>query len=87
MRKAGGLIGCSYSAINHYEQGRMDLQLDRVCLLVACYGYTMPEFEEYVRGKPLPVLSLKDECISLLDRIDEAKLRAVHAVLVGFVSK
>jgi hypothetical protein len=46
----------------------------------------MAEFEEFMTGKPIPILNLKKECITLLDRIDDAKLRAVQAVLMGFVS-
>jgi transcriptional regulator with XRE-family HTH domain len=86
MRAAGARNGISDSSINHYEQGRMDISPARLRQLVASYGYTMQEFEEFASGKPLPVLSIKDECFSLIDRLEEAKLRAVHALLVGFVS-
>lgn len=86
MREAGRRNGCSDSAISHYEQGRMELAPERVQQLVECYRYSMQEFEEFVGGKPLPVLSIKDECFSLIDRLDENKLRAVHAMLVGFCS-
>lgn len=65
----------------------MDIPEERVGQFVGLYGYSMQEFHGYLSGAPIPVLSLKDECINLLDRIDEPKLRAVHAVLVGFVSK
>lgn len=40
---------------------------------------------KYLGGKPLPVLSLKDECYSLIDRLDDAKLHAVHALLKSFI--
>ncbi len=86
MRAAGRLIGASDSLISHLETGRLDLSPARITQLVEAYGYTMEEFEEYQAGKPIPVLSIKDECIGLLDRLDDTKLRAVHAVLVSFVS-
>lgn len=86
MREAGRRNGCSDSAISHYEQGRMEVSEERIRQLVQCYGYPFLEFEEYMAGKPLPVLSIKDECIGLLDQINEDKLRAVHAVLKGFVA-
>ena len=86
MRAAGKRNGLSDSAIAHYETGRMDISTDRIRQLVENYGYTMQDFEEYTAGKPLPVLSIKDECYCLIDRLDETKLRAVHALLTGFIS-
>ncbi|MGK5089872.1 helix-turn-helix transcriptional regulator [Bdellovibrionota bacterium FG-2] len=56
MREAGARNGISDSAINHYEQGRMNISSKRLQQLIGCYGYTMQEFEEYAVGKPLPVL-------------------------------
>lgn len=87
MRKVGDLIGISYSTVSHYEHGRIDLDDGVVRRFVESYGHTMAEFQEFIDGKPVPVIRLRDECIHLLDRIDEAKMRAVHAVLVSFVSK
>lgn len=86
MREAGRRNGCSDSSISHYEQGRMDIKPERIRQLVESYAYTIQEFEEFAGGKPLPVLSIKDECFSLIDRLDDMKLRAVHAMLVSFVS-
>lgn len=86
MREAGRQNGCSDSSISHYEQGRMDMKPGRMRQIVESYGYTMEEFEEYAGGKPLPTLSIKDECFCLIERLDESKLRAVHALLVGFIS-
>ena len=86
MRAAGAQNGISDSSIAHYETGRMDISKARIRQLVESYGYSMQDFDEYAAGKPLPVLSIKDECFCLIDRLDETKLRAVHALLVGFVS-
>lgn len=80
MREAGRRNGCSDSSISHYEQGRMDLSARKILQLVESYVYTMAEFEEYAAGKPLPVLSIKDECFCLIDRLDESKLRGKHSV-------
>jgi len=86
MRRAGELNDCSSSLINHYENGRADIVESRVLELVTSYGYTMTEFEEYLGGKLIPVTDLRRDCEEMLGRIDEARLRAVHAVLVGFIS-
>ena len=84
MRKAGALLQLSGASINHYEHGRMDIPEGTIPKLVMGYGYTMDEYSEYLAGKPIPVLDMKEECISLLSRIDASKLRAVHAVLTSF---
>lgn len=86
MRLAGEMNGCSYSLINHYETGRTDIVERRIRELVESYGWEMAEFDEFLAGKPIPVLDIKRDCVDMLDRIGEAKLRAVHAVLLGFVS-
>jgi len=76
---------CSEAAIGHYETGRMGISEERLTKLIKFYGYSFEDFQEFLKGKPLPVISLKDECVSLLDHIDDTKLRAVHAVLTSFV--
>ncbi len=84
---AAKAAGCSAQAIGHYENGRMDIPEARLKRLLACYGYGVEEFHEYVSGKPIPVVSTMDECLQLLNRIhNEEKLRAVHTILKSFVS-
>ncbi len=62
----------------------MDLREDVIGRLVGAYGCTMEEFNEYRHSKVLPILSIKDACIGLIDRLDESKLRAVHSLLASF---
>lgn len=84
--QAGLHCGCSEASIGHYENGRMDISASRLEQLLKAYGFSKEEFDEYRGGKPIPVIDLKAECILLLGRVDETKLRAVHAVLTSFVS-
>lgn len=86
QKRVADACRCSEASIGHYETGRMDISAARLESFVRYYGYTMAEFGEYMAGKAIPIISIKDECICLLDRIGEAKLRDVHAVLEGFVS-
>lgn len=85
MREAGRISGCSDSAISHYEQGRMDISPSRIATLVQAYGYSLQDWEEYKAGKPIPVLSIQDECAALLKRLDDQQLKAVHGLLTGFI--
>lgn len=86
VREAGKRVNVSDSLICQFETGRADLNEMRIDQLVAAYGYPRAEFDDYRSGKPLPILSIKDECIRLLEQIDETKLKAVHAVLTNFIS-
>jgi len=85
LNDAAKKINISGSAIAHIEQGRMDLSQKRIESLVEVYGYSMGDYLEYLDGKDVPV-NHRDECIQLLGQIDEIKLRAVHSVLMSFVS-
>lgn len=86
MRRAGELCALSDAAINHYEHGRMDLSPKRIEQLVSAYGYTIEDYQAFLDGKEVPILSVKDECITLLGMIDDRKLKTVHAVLSGFLT-
>jgi transcriptional regulator with XRE-family HTH domain len=86
MKRAGEEIGITSSTVSHIEQGRMALPKDRVPQLLALYGYAPAEYEEYVMGKPLPVLNVRDECEQIIARIESQKLKALHAVLLSFLS-
>ena len=86
FRQAGKLIGLSGSYVNHVEHGRMDFPKHRLDQLLLAYGFSVTEFAEYQNGKDIPIVSIMDECLALLGRVNEEKLRTVHAVLLGFVS-
>ena len=76
------VAGCSYQAIGHYEAGRMGISEDRLEKLLLAYGFTRLEFDEYVNGKPIPFISLKDECAQMIEQIEsEDKLKALVGLL------
>ena len=86
QREASRRCGLSESAIGHYEQGRMDISPERLAEFLKCYGIDLTEFEEFANGiRPIPAISMRDECITLLGRMDENKLKAVHAMLTNFI--
>jgi transcriptional regulator with XRE-family HTH domain len=86
QEKAAKALQLSKASIGHFEHGRVDLTSDRIKTFLALYDDSEAEFQEFIEGKPIPVLDLKYECLMLLEKIDETKLRTVHAVLLGFVS-
>jgi transcriptional regulator with XRE-family HTH domain len=84
--EAAKATGCSPQAIGHYENGRMEIPDGRLKALLDIYGFDNQEFQEFMNGKPIPLISIKDECLQLIDQIrSEEKLRAVHTVLKSFI--
>lgn len=65
----------------------MDIPENRLRRLLNLYDFTFEEFSEYLNGKPIPMVNVKDECLQLFDQIrSEEKLRAVHTILKSFVA-
>lgn len=85
MRAAGRLVDLSDSWVSHVEQGRMDLDEAKISRLIEAYGFARREYETLLASGEVPYTNIKDECIALIDRIDDEKLKTVLAVLRGFV--
>src|SRR5687768_5143287 len=66
---AARATGCTPQAIGQYENDRMDVSDNRLRCLLALYDFTFDEFSEYLSGKPIPMVNVKDECLQLLDQI------------------
>ncbi len=79
MRDVGAMIGVSHVTISQYENGKLDLPDYRIEQLVKAYGLDMSDLTK-ILGRPL-VASPKDDCHSILDRLDEEQLVAVHSIL------
>lgn len=86
MRAAGRMVGLSDSWVSHIEQGRLDLDDRKISRLIDAYGFSRREYETLLNGGEVPFNNIKDECIALIDQIDDAKLRTVLAVLRGFMT-
>lgn len=79
MRQAGAMIGISHVAISQFENGKLDLPDYRIEQLVNAYGCKMEDFNKIV-GRA-PVISPKDDCHAMIDRLSENQLSAVRSVL------
>jgi hypothetical protein len=87
MRAAGAMIGVCGSTISHCEQGRMNFPPGRIPDLIRGYGFTQSDFEEFVMGRALPVLDIREECVQMIARLDATKLKPLHAVLLSFLNQ
>ncbi len=86
QREAARRMGLAESTVGHYEQGRMAISEDRLNGFLEIYGFTREEFDAFISGKTaIPAVSMRDECFTLVNRLDESKLKAVHAMLTSFL--
>jgi transcriptional regulator with XRE-family HTH domain len=79
MREVGAMIGISHVAISQFENQKLNLPDYRIEQLVKAYGYTMDEFNKII-GKAI-VISPKDDCYAMIDRMDDEQLLAVRGIL------
>ena len=84
-RQAAGIIGVTHTTISQFENGKRDLTGYRVEELVKAYGYTMDQFHKILGHKS--VISYKDDCIMLIERLDDEQLAAVRAIISQLLRK
>lgn len=84
MRKAGALLGVSDSTISHIENGRADLRPEITLRLLKMYDYTFEQFISMGNGEMELPHSLRRECLEIIKRLDEEKLKTVKVILHSF---
>lgn len=84
MRKAGKIIGVSEATVNHLENGRMDITGEFIKRFLNAYGYSIAEFDSYINGKLEIPESLLADCLSIIRRLEPAKLKTVKNILQSF---
>lgn len=84
-RQAAGIIGVTHTTISQYENGKREFTSLRIEQLVKAYGYTMDQFEKILGHKS--VISYKDDCISMIDQLDDEQLAAVRSLLSQLLRK
>lgn len=84
MRKAGKLVNLSSSTINHAENGRADLTDTLVLKLLNAYGYSYEDYRGMLSGDFKIPDHLRSECIEIVKRLDDQKLKTVKAFLMTF---
>lgn len=85
MRKAAELLGVSSTQINHAENGRMDLNNRLILKFLNAYGYTFEQFEGMLKGDFKIPEHTRSECIEIIKRLDDQKLKTVKAFLSTFL--
>ena len=86
QREAGRKCSISEAAVGHYENGRMDVSEERLAQFLVAYKCSMNEFNALMADQQIPIFSVKEECIVLLRKLEESKLRTVHTVIVALAN-
>lgn len=79
MRQAAGIIGFSHVSISQFENRKLDLPDYRIEQMVKAYGFTLADFHKII-GKT-PITNPKEDCLAMLDRMDDEQLVAVRAIM------
>lgn len=84
MRQVGAMVGVSHVTISQFENGKLELPDYRIEQLVKAYGYSMDEFNK-IMGKAAPVVSPKDDCFAMLERLTEEQTAIMRAVMAQLI--
>ena len=85
QHRASFICGYHKGAIGHIESGRVELREAKINHIVTSYGFQMDDFERHMKSDIL-VTEIQDECISIIKKMDEKKLKSVHPLLLNFKS-
>lgn len=86
MRQAASRVGISASMISHIEIGRENLPSGRIQTIVQAYGQTIQQFDDYMKGRPVPT-NLRDECIELIRIMDDITLQPIHLMITSLLQQ
>lgn len=81
--QAAEKCGWSRSCIDHLENGRVEITEDKITHILRSYGCTRSLYEELFEA---PILrdEVVGDCVEILTKLDNDKLRAVKALLDNF---
>lgn len=78
-RQAASIVGVTHTTISHFENGKRAVQGFRIEQFVRAYGYTMEQFNKIIGNNT--VLSFKDDCMAMINLMDDEQLAAIRAVM------
>lgn len=82
MRRVAPILGLSEATINHSENGRRDLDDKLIRRFLKVYGYSWEDFQQMLQGEIEVPEHVRSECLDIINRLAERKLKMVKAFLV-----
>ncbi len=80
--QASSVCGYSRPSIGHIENGRIELDRDRINYIVSAYGYGNNEFDRMMKDDVLRDEVL-EKCIEKMNSLSEEKLRVIQSLLMA----
>lgn len=84
MRRVAPILGLSEATVNHSENGRRNLDNQLIKRFLKVYGYSWEDFQNMLNGEIEVPEHLRSECIDIINRLDQSKLKTVKAFLMTF---
>ena len=81
--QASAMCGYSRPTIGHIENGRIELDEERIRHIVKSYGYKYSDFEDSMAKAELRD-TIVDSCLEKIDQLDDNKLEVVKNLLGSF---
>jgi transcriptional regulator with XRE-family HTH domain len=81
--KASSLCGYSRPTIGHIENGRIELDQNRIGHIVSSYGVEWSEFKRFM-DEEVPRDEVLDRCLSKMRGLSEEKLKLIQGILQTF---
>jgi len=82
MRRVAPILGLSEATVNHSENGRRDIDEKLIKRFLKVYGYSYEEFKNMLDGEFEVPEHLRSECVDIINRLADSKLKMVKAILV-----
>ena len=79
--QASSLCGYSRPSIGHIENGRIELNRDRIIHIVSSYGFEMSELQRLM-GEEVLRDQVLEKCLSKMMGLSEEKLKVIQSLLM-----
>lgn len=85
MRQLAMQVGISHSAISQLEHGKLELPRARVEQIIKACGHSVEDFDRLVGKKTIPI-NYREECLSLVRRMEEEDLMLLFKLMSKLVA-
>ncbi|MFT6630101.1 MAG: transcriptional regulator with XRE-family HTH domain [Bacteriovoracaceae bacterium] len=84
LRKLAKAMNIHESSISDRENGRVEYISDEyIRTFVRTLGYEMSDWRDFLNGK-VTIYDLRLDCINIIEKLDNEKLRAIYGMLRNF---
>jgi len=86
-RELSTLMDCANSLISHWEWGRNPMPESRIHQACSIFNITRADWDLYSNGDKQVPINYKDECLLLLQKIDDSLLPPIYSMINAMVQQ